>query len=256
MTEQTIYLDTGLEEILNLDTDDKGQFIAITNKNTILTNDDKLQIDASIKFPIIRKLNNDNFLVVDCRTDKINNGHIFDFTGKIKTSFLAGDGIEDIVIQHNKIIITYFDEGVLGYGGPNNDGVTVFDFAGNQLFGFNSSAIWGHILDCYCICKHGTNRVLFYAYTDLRLYELNLETLKVELFDTPNEFKGTTAISSKSDTIYFHSSYHDKYSFFSWNRNKSEVVKFGNYPSKLKGIKNGKFFTYGTNSFTIVDPTE
>ncbi len=256
MTEHTEYLEVGNDKILDLDADGQGDFIAFTDNKTVLTDDHKLTLDIDVRFPIIRKLNNDAFLIVDGRTAGSTNGHIYNFTGQKLKSFLVGDGVEDIVVHHGKIVATYFDEGVLGADGPNNDGVAVFDFQGNQLFGFNSSAVWGHILDCYCVCKHGTNRVLFYAYTELKVYELNLDTLKVDVYDTPDDFPGTTAISSKGDKIILHSTYHDKESFFMWDRSKSEVKTIGSYTSDLKGIKNGKFLAFGDKGYTIVDPTE
>jgi hypothetical protein len=256
MTEQTEYLDVGSDKILDLDADAQGGFIAFVDSKTVITDDNRLTVDIDVRFPIIRRLKNDTFLIVDSRTDSSPNGHIYNFAGQKVNSFLVGDGVEDIVVHHGKIIATYFDEGVLGADGPNNDGVAVFDFEGNQLFGFNSSAVWGHILDCYCICKHGTNRVLFYAYTELKVYELNLDTMKAEVYDTPNDFSGTTAISSKGDKTILHSTYHDKESFFMWDRIKNEVKVIGSYTSKLKGIKNGKFLAFGDKGYTIVDPME
>lgn len=256
MTEQTKYIDIGQEKILNLDADEYGNFIAFTDNRTVITNDHNLKIDLVVSFPIIRRLDANNFLIADCRTDKSDNGHIYSFAGQKIKSFFAGDGIEDIVIHHGKIVITYFDEGVFGDDGPNNDGVSVFDFSGKQLFGFNSIAKYGHIVDCYCICKHDNKNVLFYAYTDLKVYELNLDTFKVVAYDTPNDFSGTYSISSKQGKIYFHSSYHDKQSFFLWDRKKNEVTKFGSFSSNLSGIGNGKFITYGDKGYTIVDPTE
>lgn len=254
MTEQTTHIDVGQSKILNLDADDQGNFIAFTDTKTVITNDHNLKIDIEIRFPIIRRLNDNTFFIADARTEKGNNGYIFNFNGQFKKSFLAGYGLQDIIIHRDKIIITYFDEGVLGDKGPNNDGIAIFNFSGEQIFGFNSSKIWGNILDCYCICKHGTNKVLFYAYTDLKVFELNLDTFKVEIFDTPDDFLGTSAITSTADKIIFHSSYDDKRSFFSWDRNNNEVIKFGDYSPGLTGIKNGKFLIYSDNGFTIINP--
>jgi hypothetical protein len=222
MTEQTTYLEVGQENILNLDSDEYGNFIAFTDNKAVITNDAKLEIDIEVKFPIIRRLNTESFFIVDSRNDKSDNGHIYNFTGQKLKSFLAGDGIEDIIIHNDKVVITYFDEGVFGDGGPNNDGVAIFDFSGKQIFGFNSIAKYGHIADCYCICKHNKTHVLFYAYTDLKVYELNLDTLKIVVYETPNDFSGTSSISSKQDKIYFHSSYNDKQSFFLWGRKKTK----------------------------------
>ena len=256
MTEQTTYIEVGQENILNLDSNEFGNFIAFTDNKTVITNDANVKIDIDISFPIIRRLSADTFFIADSRTENSDNGHIYSFTGQKLKSFLAGDGIEDIIIHNDKIVITYFDEGVFGDDGPNNDGIAIFDFSGKQLFGFNSAAKYGHIADCYCICKHGNKHVLFYAYTELKVYELNLDTLKVVIYETPNDFSGTSSISSRQDKIYFHSSYNDKQSFFLWDRKKNKVIKFGNYSSNLTGIGNGKFITYGDKGFTIIDPTE
>jgi len=256
MTEQTTHIDAGQSEILNLDADDQGNFIAFTDNKTVVTNDHSLKIEIDLRFPIIRRLDNETFFIADSRTEKDNNGYIFKFSGQLVKSFLAGDGIEDIIVHRNKIIITYFDEGVYGGDGPNGDGLAVFDFEGQQEFGVNSSAGDMVIADCYCICKHGTNKVLFYAYTDLKVFELNLDTFKFESFETPNDFSGTSAISSTVDKIIFHSSYNDKRSFFSWDRNKKEVIKFGDYSPGLTGINNGKFLIYGDSGYTIINPTE
>lgn len=256
MTEQTTHINIGQSKILNLDADDQGNFIAFTDTKTVITNDHNLKINIEIRFPVIRRLNNETFLIADSRTDNNVNGYIYNFSGQLIKSFLAGDGIEDIVVQHDKIIITYFDEVVYGSDGPNGDGLAVFDFQGQQEFGVNSSVGDMVIADCYCICKHGTNRVLFYAYTDLKVFELNLDTFKIERFETPSDFSGTSAMSSTGDKIIFHSSYQDKRSFFSWDRNKNEVIKFGDYSPGLTGIKNGKFLIYGDNGYTIVNPTE
>jgi hypothetical protein len=255
MTEQTTHIDVGQSKILNLDADDQGNFIAFTDTKTVITNDHNFNIDIEIRFPIIRRLNNETFLIAGSRTDNNVNGYIYNFSGQLVKSFLIGDGIEDIVVHRSKIVVTYFDEGVFGLNGPNGDGLAVFNFEGQQEFGANSSAGEMVIADCYCICKHGTNRVLFYAYTDLKVFELNLDTFKIDSFETPNDFLGPSAIASSADYILFHSSYQDKRSFFSWDRSKNEVIKFGDYSPGLTGINNGKFLTYGDSGYTIVNPT-
>lgn len=256
MTEQTTPIDVGQSKILNLDADDQGNFIAFTNNNTVITNDYNLNITIDLRFPIIRRLDNERFLIADGRIKNGNNAYILNFNGQLLTSFLAGDGIEDIVIHRKKIVITYFDEGIYGCDKPNGDVLAVFNFNGQQEFGVNSSAGDMLIADCYCICKHGVNRVLFYAYTHLKVYELNLDTFKIESYETPNVFAGASAISSTANKIILHSSYQDKRSFFLWDSNKKEVTKFGDYSPRLTGIANGKFLTYGDSGYTIINPLE
>jgi hypothetical protein len=253
MTDRSINIEVGQNKILDLDANEQGQFIAFTISRTVITNDTSLTIDKEFSFPIIRRLDSTTFLIADARTDKLSNGHIYNFNGQLIKSFLIGDAIQDIIVHNKKIIATYFDEGVFGDDGPNNDGLAIFDLLGQQLFGFNSSVEGFKIDDCYCICKHTSNTVLFYEYSDFKLCELNVDTFELTSFDTPNDFLGASAISSTTEKIIFHSSYDYKTSFFSWDKEKNEVVKFGNYSPLLKGIGNGKFLAFGDKGFTIIN---
>lgn len=254
MKEQTkIIIDTTEGKILDLDADEFGNFIAITDTNAIITPDHLLQLEVlKLRFPKLRRLNKDLFFIADSRTSEGQNGHICTFDGQIERSFSAGDGIEDILIHHNKIIITYFDEGVYGDDGPNQDGLAVFSIDGKYEFGVNSSKGFT-IVDCYAICKHSVNSVLFYAYGELAVYELNLNTNAIEVFETPTDFAGASAISILLDKVYLHSSYKEKRSFFEWDRNKQTVRKFGDYHPELKGLPNGKFLSFGEKGYTIID---
>jgi len=256
MKEKVTYIDTKGAKIINLYTDREGQYIAFTNQNTVLTNRKEVKIDIKLAFSIVRKLNENTFLLVHRRTEKTENAFIFDFKGNKITSFLAGDGIEDVLIQNNKIVVSYFDEALGGGNGPNQDGVAVFNFAGKQLFGFNSAIHSSFIVDCYCICPFQTDKILFYIYDDFKVNELNLKTFEVAQFDTPIDFRGATAISAKEDKIYFHSSYLYNTSFFLWDRTSNQVTKFEKYSPKLTGIGKGLFFAYGYHGFTIIDPTQ
>lgn len=263
MIAQQTYIDIGQDYIHDLDADEYGRFIAFTENKKVITNEYNFKIDIDIIYPVIRRLNYDTFFIADRRTDKSLNGHIYNFTGQKIKSFLAGDGIRDVIIQHDKIVIAYHDEGVFGDKGPNNEGISFFDFSGNQLLEFNSRIGWGGIMDCYCICKHGSNSVLFCTYilteAEIRLkvqvQKLNLETLEATIYETPAAFSGASAISSKQDKIFFHSIYDDQLSFFFWDSNNHEVVKFGGYGSRLKGIGNGKFLAVSDKGYTIIGPT-
>ncbi len=256
MKANTTYIDVGNSKILNLDVDEFNSFIGITDNNEVISDNLKFRVNEKFKFPLIRKLNNDIFLIADSRLINNLNGYIYDFNGQLVNRFLAGDGIQDIVIQRDKIVMTYFDEGVLGENGPNNSGLAVFNFQGHLEFGFNESIGSAEIIDCYCICKHGVNGILFYAYTEFKVYELNLDNYKWNAFEAPDTFLGASAMTSKENNIIFHSSYDHKTTFFYWNRNTNEVTILGNYSSELKGLKNEKFLAFDDKGFTIVEPME
>lgn len=255
MDEQVTNIDTGAAKVLDLDADGQGSFIAFCDSGQVIANDKRVFINSQIQFPIIRILDGNKFLLADSRTeDDKPNAFVYDFTGQLLNSFLAGDGIQDILVHHNKIVVTYFDEGVFGADGPNNNGLSVFNFEGKQEFGFNESVDGLHIYDCYCICKHGNDKVLFYAYDYFDVTELNLDSYKWEKVKTPTDFKGASALTSKNGKIIFHSSYDDKQSFFEWNTQTMQVNKIGKYSSHLKGLDDGKFLAVGESGFTIISP--
>src|SRR6218665_1600741 len=99
MTEQTFYIDTGKENIISLDTDEYGDFMAITDHNTILSGNYRIDLALDVKNPIIRKIDDESFLLASDRIDKPETGFIIDLEGKIRSSFNLGEGINDIVIQ-------------------------------------------------------------------------------------------------------------------------------------------------------------
>ena len=254
MTETEFYIQNGNDKIFDLALFDENSFIAYSDKKEVITFHKRVFIEREIKYPVIRFIDNDKFLLADTRTeDNKPNAFIYDFNGKLLKAFLAGDGIEDILIHDNKIVVTYFDEGVFGEDGPNNDGLSVFNIDGKREFGFNESVQGIHIYDCYCICKHDNNKVLFYAYDFFNVIQLNLDTFQWQEFKTPHDFEGASALTSIDDKIIFHSSYQDKKSFFVWNRNDNTVIKASEYSPKLKGLENGKFLKFGEKGFTIID---
>lgn len=253
MDEKLINIDTGSAKILDLDADAQGLFIAFCDNGQVIANDKRVFINSQIKYPIIRTLDDNKFLIADCRTEENKpNAFVYDFTGQLLNSFVAGDGIQDILVHHNKIIVTYFDEGVFGADGPNNNGLSVFSFNGHLEFGFNESVDGLHIYDCYCICKHGIDKVLFYAYDYFDVTELNLDTYEWHKVKTPTDIQGFSALTSKDEKIIFHSSYDDKQSFFEWDTQTMDVITIGKYSSQLKGLDNGKFLAVGESGVTII----
>lgn len=99
----------------------------------------RVRLPFTFEYPLIRELDEERFLIVETRQLTTDNGHIFTTTGQRLLSFNAGDGVEDVLIQASRIVISYFDEGVLGGTKPASDGLAVFNFTGQQVFGFNAS---------------------------------------------------------------------------------------------------------------------
>jgi hypothetical protein len=256
MRESTTNIDLEGEVMVDIDVLADDSYIGITDKGRVVFPVYKIEISQSFKFPIIRQLTDKSFLVADARTnDQLNNCFIYDIAGNVIRQFYAGDGIQDIEVNRSRIIITYFDEGVYGKDGPNNEGLVIFDFKGNILSRYNEKHGNQIISDCYCICSHGVNRVLFLPYTEFPLIELNLDTGDEKKFEIPENLKGSNGLTSTADNIIFHSPYEDKRGIYKWKPGDKTAVKIGEYSQRLRGLKNGKFISIGEKGFTILDLT-
>ncbi|HEY3526814.1 MAG TPA: hypothetical protein VGK47_11490 [Nitrososphaeraceae archaeon] len=254
MKEITTNIDLDGEVVIDIDVMTDDSYIAITDKGNVVSPFDKIKIHQPFKFPVIRQLNDSSFLLADSRTNKkTDNCFIYDLRGNILGKFFAGDGIQDIEVIRDKIIITYFDEGVYGKDGPNNEGLVVFNFGGKILSKYNEKHGDQIISDCYCICKHGANRVLFLPYTEFPLIELNLDTGDEKQYEIPEHLKGSNGLTSTADSIIFHSPYQDKRGIYKWRPGEKTAEKIGEYSEGLRGLKNGRFVASGQKGFTILD---
>ncbi|HEY8959701.1 hypothetical protein [Chitinophaga sp.] len=252
MTEQVFTIDTDAK-LLDIDTDNNGNYIAITDRHEVITPLFRVQLPMDHRFIMIRQLNSSLFLVVSLETKRTINIRIYNNEGILRQSFFAGNSIEDVLVFEDKIVCTYFDEGVFGDEGPNTEGLAVFNFQGQMLYGFNSNANW-LIADCYCACKMNANTVLFYPYADFPMIALNLNTFTWERHETPIEFQGAHVMSYNAGQVILHSTYKNKENFFLWDMKGNDVKKAGAFSGRLKGLENGKFMSFGNNGFSIIDP--
>ena len=246
--------------IVDLDSDHEGHFIALTDNNQVVTHKQgrfgrKLFIKENYRFPCIRAIDEHRFMIVDRRTKGDNNANIYDKQGKIVLSFYAGDAINDILVVNDKIVVTYFDEGVFGDSGPNLEGVAVFDMTGKLIFGVNSQEEC-LVDDCYCICRSMSNKVLFCPYTSFTLVELNLDSFEMKMWKTPEILHGASVLSEKDGQIIIFSSYQHRKSFFTWDRDSNKVEVFGEWTQRIRGLTNGAFLSFDEKTYTIINPLE
>lgn len=253
MREVTTNIELDGEVLVDVDVLADNSYIAITDKGRVVLPFEKIEISQSFKFPIIRQLNDNSFLIADSRTERTDNCFIYDLTGNVLRQFFAGDGIQDIEVLRDKIIVTYFDEGIYGTDGPSNGGLVLFDFDGKILSKYNEKHGDQIISDCYCICKHGANRVLFLPYTEFPLIELNLDTGDEKKYEIPEQLKGSSGLTSTADSIIFHSPYEDKRGIYKWRTGDKTAERIGEYSEGLRGLKNGRFISNGQKGFTILD---
>lgn len=246
----TYPLDCSPHRILDLDADAHGHYLALLSNAEVWTPTWRLALPNTFKQPLIRELDEERFLIVEAHRPTALNGHIFATTGHKLASFEAGDGIEEVLIQAGRIVIAYFDEGVVAGKLPGRDGLAVFDFTGQQLFGFNASYP-DAILDCYCMCRQGRDSIVAYTYPDFPLWTIRLTDFCVSKQATPADFAGAAVLTTYQEGLLFYSSYADKTSFFWWDR-KARVHRLPSTAQALRGIGNGHFLIYAAASFTIL----
>ncbi|MEC1178190.1 hypothetical protein P9B03_06815 [Metasolibacillus meyeri] len=117
----------------------------------------------------------------------------------------------------------------------------------------NSSESSVHIDDCYCMCKHGSNKVLFYTYSEFELSELNLDTFEIKNKVAPTEVAGSSAIVSCRNKVYFFSPYGAEHTIYLWDMEKNAISTIGKYPQHLRGIHEGLFLAFSESSYTIIE---
>lgn len=252
MFKETINLDLHEETLADIDVQSSDSYIGFTTKGSVILPFNKIEIQKVFKFPLIRQLTSETFLIVEARVKgNADNCFIFDIEGNLILKFFVGDGIADIVVSNKRIVITYFDEGVYGNYGPNNGGLVIFDINGKMLLNYNEKHGKQIISDCYCICKHGTNRILFLPYTEFPLIELNTDNGEERRFDIPDILKGSSALTSSFDGIFFFSPYEDKGGIYHWTTGENTASKIGEHGSRLRGLNNGRFVSIDQKSFSI-----
>ncbi|MDF7812795.1 hypothetical protein [Hymenobacter sp. YC55] len=255
MSSTTYPLDCGKLQILDLDADEYGNFIALMSNMEVWTNGGRLALTQQFRYACIRKLDAERFLLIGHQVGVADTGHIFDYTGRKLLTFDAGKYQADVLVQADQIVVSYFDQAA-GEKPPSGDGIAVFNFTGQQLFGHTSGG-HGFILDCYCMCKLGKDSILAYTYTGFPLLELRLTDYRLTQQATLTDFEGAHALTFDRGNVVFCSSYEDRTSFFWWNR-KDKVKRFGHYEQtgRIRGIGGGKFLIYDANSFSIIDAME
>jgi len=256
MTTKTIELDLFQENIKYLSADEVGNFIAITSRNRIIISDTATPLELGVDILMAKRINDEKILIVLHRPTSIENALIIDYTGKPYVQFNIGTSINDIKINGKKIIVSYFDEGVLRGDKPDCDALAVFNHKGEQVFGFNSSNVQGQLIDCYCIANLGNGKIIFNGYGNFLLQELDVNNFNLVSYKTPALCIGAQSVSAKAGNIIFHSTYKDKTSFFIWNLQSDELCPIDSEFKNLQSTENGVFYQVNKKSFTIINPLE
>jgi len=254
MEVKNVKLELEGKNLIGFDFKSESEYLGITKSNEIITSFGEFEINIDFKFPIIRILDEEQFLVINARTEKnIENCFVFNHEGRLMNKFYFGDGIEDVIIIKNKIIVSFFDEGVFGDEGPNNNGLSIFNLSGKSIFGYNDKHGQLEISDCYCMSKLNNQKIVFFAYTEFNLIELNINTHEEIIHKVPVNLRGSNALTAFKNKIYFHSPYKDKEGIYEWKIGKEGANRIGEYKGNLRGIQNGKFLDFKNKEYTLIE---
>jgi len=131
-----------------------NNFLLIDEKNTIYRNGVKINIQLDIKYPIVRIISDDYFLLIDGDNDKVkNNAWIIHTNGTIENSFYIGQAT-NVILTKSNLIVAYSESSLdtdrmfrnnhiskeRYKKDVSSEGLAVFDFQGNCLFKYMTDA--------------------------------------------------------------------------------------------------------------------
>lgn len=239
---------------VDLDITQSGLWVGVTDfsddEQSVYFGKNQVRLSEKVKFPIVRAIDDETVLVANSRAWSQNNAWIISASGEVKSNFAAGDAIENIVITKDFIVVGYFDEAAC-YG----EGLTVFDFQGNEVFGyeeaFGKEAV--SIYDCYASALVKENQIIICPYTEFPLVFFDIETKTQQIWETPAAVHGSSAITKLNDKIYFHSPYSDKFGIYEWKIESEKAEKVDEYSNYfVRGLPEGKFLAKGDSGYTII----
>lgn len=214
-------------------------------------------VHQPVSAPILRALGLDRVVLVDSRPLPTGpGGFIISLQGQLLHTFSVGDGIQDVIVLDDTIVVTYFDEGIFSGVRPADEGIAFFDLDG-VLFGgyqsvFGAKAV--DIADCYAACPVGRNQIAFTAYTGFELVFLNPRACMQEVQELPKELHGASGLSICGEEAYLYGPSAQKRALLSWRQGKTAQC-IGEHAGPLRGLPNGRFLARSEHGFTVMDCT-
>lgn len=241
------------ENLVGIDYRTSECYVGVTKRNTVIFPHYELEVQQGFIRPLIRLAPDGSFILVNVRA-RANEANCYWYNeeGVLLDQFYIGDGVSEVIVLDRKIVVSYFDEGILSGVLPSREGVAVFNNQGEMLFGYNSRHGGDPIIDCYCMCQRSSNTVLFFSYTEFHLVELNTTTFEERIMEVPSILNGSSAISARRGSVYFHSPYQDKGGLYSWDEQSKRAMRVGEYGEVLRGLSNGSFLRSNNKGFAII----
>ena len=275
MQQTDFTIETNGAKIKALDADGNGQFIALTENGHVIAHDFATALKRvrhrpplEFRFPMIRRFDQNRFLVANMRTRGDSNGLVFDLNGQELDRFFLGDAINDILIFQERIVVMYHEEGIIGNKPPSGSGLAIFSHEGKQLWGLNDLIDEGVlsedalIIDSLPMCRNGKDSVLFFShYFKPQLTELQLDDFELTFSTIPERVHFATALSplSENEIIFYQPDVYrpepDGEKFFWWDRQTDDIEELPErVPGWITGLGDGRFLFQHDFGYTVIDP--
>lgn len=258
ITEAVKELPRELGQLLDVDPLEDGHYAAVfQNEGKQIVNflGQIIPLPVPLAFPQIRVIDENRFLIAASRSKLgAKSAYIFNKEGQMLSNFASGDAVEDIIVTINKIVFTYFDEGIFGDGDISPEGLAVFDLNGVYQVGYHSflGSESEDISDCYCACRHKDNTLYFCAYTEFRIVKLNLDNFQQEITPIPDNLHGIHGLTTDGITFYLHSPYNSRGNLYAWQPGFSSPQQIGSFNYFLRGLPDAKFLSKGDYGYTVI----
>ena len=242
---------------VDIDVGVDGAWVAMCKRDAelvVATSTGQFPAPDNLRFPQIRWMGNGDILVVDTRTTRgSQNAFVLTPSGIEKVRFCVGDGVADVLVVGESVVVTYFDEGIFGGVAPSEEGLAVFASDGRFEFGYQSGVKDPvDIADCYCVCPAGPDEVCFSPYTEFPLVRLNLKTRQQQVHKLPRHLAGSSALATDGIAFYIYAPYDARNSIFRWRPGEA-AVEIGNHVGPLRGHRRAAFLSAGTAGYAIVN---
>ena len=258
ITESVKELPRDLGQLKDVDLFDDDRYAAIfqnQDKQIVRFLDQIIPLPVVLNHPKIRVIDENKFLIAASRNKRqAKNAYIFDKAGQVISNFGCGDAIKNIIVTENRIVFTYFDEGIFGRGDISPEGLAVFDLNGAYQAGYRSffGSQAEDIADCYCACLYKRNMLYFCAYTEFRIVRWDLDRFQQEITPIPDSLHGAHALTTDGTTFYLYSPYHGKGNLYAWRPEFPSPEQIGSLYYRLRGLSDARFLSKGEDSYTLI----
>jgi hypothetical protein len=176
-------------------------------------------------------------------------------TGERRTTFDVGRGVQDVVVTGDRIVCSYFDEGIFSADPLSREGLCVFDVAGRRVLGYHADVEGAvRVDDCYCLGAGASDEVWFSAYQSFNLVRLNVRTGAQAIRDLPAELHGCRALAVSGTEVYLYGPYANPTAVYRLT-DGAPPARCGTIPGVVRGLGAGAFLAVGPRGYCIIAPS-